>query len=132
MRKLDKELISTALQSLLADGLSYADIHAETGVNNLGRLVTGKYGITVDTWLKLHEAYPGRIPAPQYETGEPVIRSGAKKTATVAHWEAPTATAAKIRRFYKLFHRHQSEAVIDGLITYLEAVDAATKRGPKV
>lgn len=136
MRRLDKELITTSLQRLLKDGYTYADIHRESGVNNLGRIATGVFGTTTDTWLKLHEAFPNYIPPPRYETGEDVLPTKKKKRGKtqpkgVTPWSVPSVSSAKLRMFFKLFHRHQSDAVLDGLITYLKDVDTAAKRVPK-
>lgn len=64
---LNLELLQKAVRDLNdKQGITYSEITAASGVHNVGRIKSGEIEPKINTWLKLHQAYPDTVPAPEY------------------------------------------------------------------
>lgn len=71
MLELDTELLRKKLYDLVEiDGVTCHQVLTESGVHNVQKMIDGKTTPTPGSWWKLHNAFPGKIPEPQYVDGQ--------------------------------------------------------------
>jgi len=76
MLELDVSLLISKLNDLVEIyGVNCNQITSESGVYNIAKIIKGKTAPTLQSWAKLHEAFPRAIPEPQYVDGKKIYIS---------------------------------------------------------
>ena len=123
---LDQELLArkiTAFRKSRGRG-AIAELQQAADVQNIGRIERGDFGATVETWLRLHLAFPEDIPPPTTTGGGMITYIGAPINHPLYTDQPPLPGELNLQRLYL---RNRSVSVVEMFTNILTNVERSIK-----
>lgn len=131
MSNLNTDKLADALLKLRhkGGGMTWVEINQASGVHNLSRIANKETRPTLESWQRLHAAFPTDIPPPSTLDGQPIIYNHIRDvhgdamqtvgTLNINKNDTPKLTP-EVTYLLKLVTEHGSPAIIKHLIKIME------------
>ena len=107
-----------------------AELHRLSGVNNIGRIITGEFTPTLETWVRLYLCARDILPPPTTESGGRCVLIGAEDPDPVPVPSSKERPVKNEYEFFTLYRQLRSDALVSSLLSFLKKVESVTKAGP--